>query len=296
MTMPKTYFPLLFSALMAGLVACTVGPDEGGYGSYIEQRDAGWAEAYVRNNIQLYQVPLAAGYDVAVLQNDGAGPYTMISVPGAPSEHGWWADFTGDVRKDITFKVLERPGYGNSGPGHPVTDFEDHADAIAALLNREPGHCNVIMGSSFAGPIALLTAMREPEAVDGLIISAGLMKAPGRGARFLAFLGTAIRPLASLPKDIDTVRVEIVRAPRQRREVLSRLEEINVPVILVHGGMDTLVPPGNSEFLLRKLEDITDVSLTIVPEAEHDLMIAHPYSLQTAIDQVISKIEAQGGC
>ena len=279
------------------LASCTIGANDERAARW-EVRKARLAEQAAAKNVELFsiQTSATAEYDVAVLRSDGEGPVRLVVVPGAPSEHIYWTDFAGEIRKDVEFYALERPGYGASGPGEPVTDLKEQSAAVVPLFKDGAASCNIVMGSSYGAAIALLTALDHPDRVDGVIVSSGLIVAPGRRARTMAFLGSVINPFVRYGADLGTIRREIVAAPAQRRKIMARLDELNVPVVIVHGDDDEIVPISNAYFLRDRLEGVTGVDMFVVEGAGHGLMSYHSQTLFRAVDTMIERMQAGGAC
>ncbi len=298
MTKPKKIAKVaLLIIITAVFTGCTVGASDADRYYWQAEIDLLQTRA-VDLNVDTVKVATAnaAGYEIAVQKNDGKGNISVISIPGAPSEHVYWIEFTGGIDKNIEFSVVERPGYGASGPGKPVTDLSEQADAVTPLLKDEPGHCNIVLGSSYAAAIAIETALKEPELVDGLVIMSGLIQRPARGARFATLAGTLLGPVINISDGIETVRRELANSAGQRRRIIDQAGTLNMPITVIHGETDKLVPIDNAYYLLRKLAANTDVEMIVVPGAGHEIMIKFPEYLYDAIYRTVKRVQAFGEC
>ncbi len=97
------------------------------------------------------------GYEIAYFKTPESANVRLIILPGAPSQHRFWARFAKALTSEMDIQVfaIERPGYGASFHGSAVTDFAGQSDAAAAFLATGTETCNFVLGSSYAAPIAL---------------------------------------------------------------------------------------------------------------------------------------------
>jgi pimeloyl-ACP methyl ester carboxylesterase len=116
----------------------------------------------------------------------GAGPRTMIFLPGGPGTvpfAGIWARVgVGMFRllADAGFTVWRLSRRRNMPPGHTMADM---ADDVADVIDEGfGGHVDVVVGLSYGGPIALFLAARHPDAVGrvALVASSAAITDKGR--------------------------------------------------------------------------------------------------------------------
>lgn len=84
---------------------------------------------------------------------------------------------------------------------------------------------------------------------------------------------------AQLPEPVLVMQEEAIVEWHGRPTALPALDP-PVPTAIVHGGSDTLVPPGNAEALARFHPD---ASVTILPECAHAPMAQEPAAVAAAI-------------
>jgi pimeloyl-ACP methyl ester carboxylesterase len=102
--------------------------------------------------------------------------------PDAPTLlllHGWTASadlqfFTAyrELAEHYSFVAIDHRGHGRGLRTVASFALEDVADDAAALLRVLGIRSAIAIGYSMGGPIALLTARRHPELIDGLIVEA----------------------------------------------------------------------------------------------------------------------------
>ena len=142
--------------------------------------------------------------------------------------------------KDLGFSVLliSYRGYGRSEGNFP-TEAQVYADAAAAwdyLVDQKgipPGNI-FIYGHSLGGAVAINLAVAHPEA-GGLIVEAAFTSIPDMGRR-----NTLYR---LLPIDLIT---------HQRFDSINKINRLKMPVLILHGTEDRVVPFEMSRRLYEK--------------------------------------------
>ncbi len=134
--------------------------------------------------------------------------------------------------------VIDYRGYGWS-TGRPLvstllSDTEAVYRAMPEVL-RQAGLSSVpliVMGRSLGSACAIHLTHSHPDAFKGLIIESGFaLTAP-----LLARLGLPVDVLSGIPDPIGNVQ---------------KMEEIRLPLLVIHGERDTLIPISNGEALYR---------------------------------------------
>lgn len=167
--------------------------------------------------------------------------------------HAWWApvadpqapvllylhgarwNMTGSVTRiprwnNMGFSVLaiDYRGFGKSllaGGGAP-SEQSATDDALAAwqhLLNMTPGRRHFIFGHSLGGAMATQVALKYPQA-DGLILEGSFTSVPD----MIREMRWGFLPVSFLVS--------------QRFDNLDRIDDVTVPVLVVHGTSDDVVP------------------------------------------------------
>jgi pimeloyl-ACP methyl ester carboxylesterase len=68
------------------------------------------------------------------------------------------------------------------------------------------------------------------------------------------------------------------------------LQSLDMPVTIVHGLRDTLVPPENVTYLLGLLPRRAQVRVFLVEDGDHFLPWSHPDLLSTALECLLSDL------
>jgi uncharacterized protein len=138
---------------------------------------------------------------------------------------------------ELGFSVLgiDYRGFGKSTPALPSEDFA-HEDALAAwqwLAAQQPQAKRFVFGHSLGSAIAVRLAS-EVEDVGGVIVEGGF---------------------TSIPDVFSTMKwgwLPLGPFITQRFDAASRLDKLNVPLLVVHGANDNLIKPDLGRALYEK--------------------------------------------
>ncbi|MBS1887675.1 MAG: alpha/beta hydrolase [Actinobacteria bacterium] len=246
----------------------------------------------------------------------GDGPPLLLVNGYAATGRDWDPMFLGRLASRFRVICPDNVGLGRStlADGEEVGGVEGMAADTLALLDGLGIERVAVAGWSMGGMVAQALARRAPERVGSL----GLMSthtggpdsvagAPGAFRRLIDHSGTpreqATRLISLLfpperAPEADASLGGIVAAARavlpepvlfmQERAIvdwhrrptsLSTLDP-PVPTAVVHGGLDTLVPPANAEVLARFHPGAT---VTILPDCAHAPMAQEPGAVAAAI-------------
>lgn len=174
----------------------------------------------------------------------------------------------------INMFLIDYRGYGWSG-GSP--SFKNlFADAILAshfffriIKEKEISGAPFIMGRSIGSAPVCELALKESDKWAGLIIESGFAE---------------IKPLFQLFQ-IDTRNHETEISKRLSN--LQKLKRINIPVLLIHGARDVLLPPSNAEDNFNAIPH-EKKSLKIIKEAGHNDLLFYKNEYFTALGKFVS--------
>jgi len=215
------------------------------------------------------------------LEQDGDGP-ALVLLHGFPMDRTLWRRVSRDLRgwRRVT---PDLPGFGLSDPlSGPPEGMTGYADALARLLDALEIERAVLCGLSMGGYLAFEFLRRHRARVRALVLQctrAGADGADARAGRASAIESVTrhgLEPLArsmlprlvspttasDRPRVAEELRTMILdnqpggvvtalEAMRDRTDSTDLLGSIEVPVLVVAGADDAIVPPDATERMVR---------------------------------------------
>jgi len=233
----------------------------------------------------------ATGQDISVLAAGQTGGRRVIFIHGSPGLAEEWAPFLAAVPQGRLYLAPDRPGFGRSGE-MPLTELQQQADALVPLLGRPSEPPVVLVGYSYGGPMALRLAADHPGRVAGLLLI-GAAADPGL---------EEIHPLQEvaalelfqqmLPAELANSNAELMALRSGLEDLAPDLASLHMPVTIVQGTDDSLVPPSNADYLRARLPGAP--ASIMIEAADHFLPWSHPDLLADALDCLLQQATAQG--
>ncbi len=216
---------------------------------------------------------------------------TVIFVHGSPGSSDNFLDYLGDTTfSDMaTLVAVDRPGFGYSGFGKAVLELKAQSSALAPLLKKFQEQRVILVGYSLGGPVIVRMAIDYPELVDGLVMVAPSIDPELEGNTW--WRKTLDWPLFSLltPKALRTCNREIIPLKDELTKLIPYWSRITVPVTVIQGAKDKLVPAGNADFARRMLTNSTRVNVELLEGEGHFILWSKTEIVKSAIrDMVLS--------
>ena len=261
-------------AVMLALGACSIpGPD---------------AQDDDMNKLPRKFLTLDAGYSLSYLEGGEANGRLVVFVHGTPGSARGWADYLMNVPAGFHYIAVDRPGFGKSGPDEAVTSLAAQASAVAALIRAQHAGPAILVGHSLGGPVVVQTAVDEPGLVSALVILAGSVDPAQENVPFIQYMGDTWPVRAVLPRAMRNANREIIYLKGELSRLEPRLGGIKIPVEIVHGMNDDLVPFANVAFMKAHLTGATPLHVNEMPGQNHFL----PWNAKTQVDAAIAKATA----
>ncbi len=204
---------------------------------------------------------------------------TVLFIHGSP---GAWDAFIGFFADSSLYNQaqlisVDRPGFGKSGLGNPERSLQAQAAAIAPLLRlRGPGSKAILVGHSLGGPVAARIAMDYPDDVGGLILVAPSIAPELEKKEWYRPIGNVFPFRQWLPRELDVSNQEIMPLKGELQQMMPLWATIQVPVIVIQGEDDPLVPPGNAAFAKRMLIN-APVAIQLIPKLNNYGLKVHRF-------------------
>jgi pimeloyl-ACP methyl ester carboxylesterase len=215
------------------------------------------------------------------------GGQRVVFVHGSPGMAEEWAAFLADVPGTRYNLAVDRPGFGESGEEAEV-DLKAQAKAVEPLLTTASGDGVVVVGYSYGGAVALRLAADYPDKVAGLLLIASAADPTREEVHPLQELAAVDFFEALLPRELANANAELLALRPELEELAESLGKIDVPVTVVQGLSDTLVPPENATYLQSMLPLASPMRVILVEDADHFLPWTHPDLLKAALGCVLS--------
>jgi len=218
-----------------------------------------------------------------------AGGPRVLFVHGSPGTWEAWREYLRDPELARQTRLLapDRPGFGGSARGRAEGSLGRQAAALAAVLAHEGGPPALVVGHSLGGPIAARLAIDRPDLVRGLLLVAPSIDPALEERRWFNVVGSLRAVQWFLPVDWITSNREIWPLRAELERLAPRLAEIRVPVVVVQGEKDELVPAANAEFVARRFTAAV-VEVERVPELGHFLLWQRPRLVLDAIARLLA--------
>ena len=208
--------------------------------------------------------------NTAVLHKWGSGPKNILFLHGWESNSQRWLPYYNMLEKEkYTIYALDAPGHGMSG-GDKL-NVEVFRQAIEAALARI-GPIDTIIGHSLSNTAVGYCYIMNPNVDVKKFIVMGA--ASGMDAVFTYFkeiLGLSIRSVANLSKKVNA----IFKIPHQEVKLMSFLDKVTQPVLVIHDKNDAVTPFKPIENVLKKHPKINTY---ITCGLKHDLKAEEVYA------------------
>lgn len=263
------------------------------------------------------KIPVRDGVGVNALEWGTTGS-SIVLVHGLPGTAYDWIPL-GEALAARGHRVLayDRVGYGHSDPrlDHAYTP-EGNARDLLGLLESEDLRDTTVVGWSYGGPVSIIAARLDPARIARLVLigSGGPQDDPEEPPAALALLGSgpvrawlgAVPPasrglqaalsaqafsgapipawwLPNLAANFAMPHMRTTYYAEGERFMESELgiEELDLPILLLHGDDDRLAPLGIGQWLERHAKH---ARLRVIEQGSHMIPITHANELAESID------------
>jgi len=268
---------------LALVAACALidgppGPPGGGPGAI-----AGAGDTRILGDIEYVEVAPPAG----------ASRQLLVFVHGTPGSLRAFRDYLTDplLRERFHMIAVSRVGW-TTGADFKEPSLAAQARALRPILEMDrSGRGAILMGHSYGGPVIARAAMDHTELVGGLVFVATTADPELSGPRWYNHL-THWWPEFILGNGLMGANKEIMAVRGQLAEMLPRWEKLTMPALIVQGDADSLVHPGNADFLHERL---VNSRLLPRPDGDHFILWGDMPVIRDAIVDFFSPAGIPGG-
>ena len=262
----------------------------------IQMDDATLSAMMLRANLKRAEIGYLEGTSrrLRYLQigQDSAKPL-LVFIHGAPSSSAWWLSMMRDssLREDANLLAIDRPGYGGSGLGKPMTSVREQAANVAAVIRdrKQPDQKVIIHGSSYGGTVSARIAMDFPDLVDGLLLQSASM-APAQEYTYWVTNPSSLWALSwLLPSGLNTANHEKLAHEAELQDMADEWQRIEATTVILHGTDDWLIYPRNAYYACEKLVNTPTLIHHMVAGKQHDLLYTAPNLLKRYLHFLIEE-------
>ena len=209
----------------------------------------------------------------------GGGDDAYVLIPGLGVSHRYFLPLARQLAHDATVHVVDMPGFGGTPVPFGIPDLANAAwRALDTLGIREP----VLVGHSMGTQVAVEMSRMRPDGVVAAVLVAPVVNPRERSGWRQAYrLGSGARaeaPAANWIVVTDSVRCGLGSLVRRLRALLAypmedRIVEVAVPVVIIRGERDPVVP---RQWARELAERARRADLVEVAGEGHIVMFAQP--------------------
>ena len=266
------------------------------------------------NELVKYSLPVKSinlNSETIAYAEEGSGEKTLLFIHGLSSTLDAWKKNIQGLKDDYRCIAVDLPGYGKSSRNSTNYSLSDYGGMLQEFIKKKDLKNVILVGHSMGGQIAMHTVLNYPEDFQKLILiapagietfteqEATLMKASYTPVMVVNTTNDQILANYKLnffefPEDAqqmvdDRIRIKSAQDFPAYAEVvvnnihamldepvIDRIKEINIPVLMIWGANDMLIPnkylhPSESIENLIKLseEKFSDLEVEVIDKAGH---------------------------
>ena len=219
----------------------------------------------------------------------------LVFVHGSPGGAGVWASQF-EAPSNANLFAYDRPGFGKSKPARAQPHLQEQVDALMTLLACVTTNRVILVGHSYGSPITLLAALDHPDKIRGALLIGGDVDPAQEKPWFVQYIFGWRATSWLLPRALRQCNREMLSVRADLTEMQRLLPQLAVPVVMLHGGRDPLVPVENVAWLEQQFASVgkTNFFVKIVhPEYNHFIPWEHPAAVEEAVSLLNQMAQAR---
>jgi pimeloyl-ACP methyl ester carboxylesterase len=236
----------------------------------------------------------ADGFRVRYLEA-GAGDPLVVLHGGGGLRHYTSHDLMAQHRRVI---LLEAPGFGDSPANERTQSMAELANTLAEAVQNLGIETYDLQGTSFGGKLALWWAVQHADRLRALVLvgpaairpEGGPPRSPGEFRLYAHSERQQPQPPAS-PELVAKQRVLTGRimGPARDSHLEARMADLQVPVLVVIGSLDNVIPP---EMGRHYKEILPNCNLVFLYDAAHEADADRPEAFVELVNDFLERHEA----
>lgn len=204
----------------------------------------------------------------------------VLFVHGSP---GSWDNFKAFLKDTFLLKhsllmAADRPGFGESAQDGAEDQLQQQAAALLPILKAQKQPV-ILVGHSYGGPVITQLAIDYPQYVKALVIVAGSVAPELEPSNWYRY-PLKYTPLRwAMPAFFRSSNDELLPLEKELQRMKPKWGKIHCAVVVVQGGKDVLVAPGNAQFIKEQLPHVRVTTIWkenmnhFVPWSDPDLIV-----------------------
>ncbi len=218
--------------------------------------------------------------------------WNVVFVHGTPANAAIWHSQFAAPFPGADLVAYDRPGFGASTPSARNPHLGEQVMALTHLVAALPRRPTILVGHSYGGPVVLMTAVRQPDLVAGVVLIGGSVDPSQEQPLWVQYpLHTAAASWA-LPGWLRQCNRELMTLKDDLIALEKELPRLRTPVVMLHGERDRQVPFENVAYLRRKLEALEKGSLfqeLVFADYTHFIPWEHPDAVAKAVGMAMER-------
>lgn len=211
---------------------------------------------------------------------------TIFFIHGSPGSWDAFIEFLKDKELLRHFRLVsvDRPGFGFSDFGK-ARPLQEQSGIISPLFEYlKNGQAAYIVGHSLGGPMAVKLAADNPGRFAGMLLLAASISAKEEEPETWrpTLMKTPLRYL--VPGALSPSNDELWYLKTDLIKLENEFSAIKMPVTMIHGTADKLVPVGNTEFA-KRVFTAAPLDIILLPGGDHFI----PFNRFDIVKQTILK-------
>jgi pimeloyl-ACP methyl ester carboxylesterase len=222
--------------------------------------------------------------------------FDLVFIHGSPGGAGVWATQFETLATNANLFAYDRPGFGKSKPVLTQPHLQMQVDALMSLLACATTNQVLLVGHSYGSPIALLATLEHPEKIRGALLIGGDVDPAQEKPFWVQYIFGWRVTSWMLPHALRQCNREMLTVRADLAAMRKRLPQLAVPVVMLHGDRDPLVPVENVAWLEQQLGTLGKTNLfakIILPGVNHFIPWEHPAEVERALRQLDQMTSAQ---